>query len=424
MSLSTLNDLAYDTWEPGLNDELETTTGSLYSFLQKSSKDVKGRKTFIKFLKGRSLGVANIDEGGQFPDAGDPSYDEAEIALKRIAATVEFTLDEMDLLNGRDAAALPVVQHKLDDLVRTVRRDVVRQTWGDGSAKLANCASVTGQVITLDATTSSQIDRDRYNWLEENGLKIDVVHGTTGASQATGLTITDIDRSTDAVTVVGTASGVTSAGVIVRSGNAYGVSSAYTSREFTGLMGAISDSNTYLTIDRTVAGNGYWWKSNVSDNSGTLRPVTLDVILQLINEMNRRTGKAPLDSDHAFFANLGVWSAYGEQLQPSVRYQGYSKMDMGWPELEIFGVPLYGDIHAPHNNLFLIHKPSFAYRVPKYQDRGTFQFQNMDGSVWRYVPGTSGYKAKVQSHLTGMMTLLTEHPRMHGRVDDLEELGV
>ena len=424
MSLSTLNDLAYDTWEPGLNDELETTTGSLYSFLQKSSKDVKGRKTFIKFLKGRSLGVANIDEGGAFPDAGDPSYAEAEIALKRIAATVEFTLDEMDLLNGRDAAALPVVQHKLDDLVRTVRRDVVRQTWGDGSAKLANCASVSGQVITLDATTTSQIDRDRYNWLEENGLKIDVVHGTTGASQATGLTITDIDRSTNAVTVVGTASSVTSAGVIVRSGNAYGVSSAYTSREFTGLMGAISDSNTYLTIDRTVAGNGYWWKSNVSDNSGTLRPVTLDVILQLINEMNRRTGKAPLDSDHAFFANLGVWSAYGEQLQPSVRYQGYSKMDMGWPELEIFGVPLYGDIHAPHNNLFLIHKPSFAYRVPKYQDRGTFQFQNMDGSVWRYVPGTSGYKAKVQSHLTGMMTLLTEHPRMHGRVDDLEELGV
>lgn len=424
MSLSTLNDLAYDTWEPGLNDELETTTGSLYSFLQKSSKDVKGRKTFIKFLKGRSLGVANIDEGGQFPDAGDPSYDEAEIALKRIAATVEFTLDEMDLLNGRDAAALPVVQHKLDDLVRTVRRDVVRQTWGDGSAKLANCASVSGQVITIDATTTDQIDRDRYNWLEENGLKIDVIHGTTGAAQATGLTITDINRVTNAITVVGTASGVTSAGVIVRSGNAYGVSSAYTSREFTGLMGAISETNTYLTIDRTVSGNGYWWKSNVSNNSGTLRPVTLDVILQLINTMNRRTGKAPLDSDHCFFANLGVWSAYGEQLQPSVRYQGYSKMDMGWPELEIFGVPLYGDIHCPHNNLFLIHKPSFAYRVPKYQDRGTFQFQNMDGSVWRYVPGTSGYKAKVQSHLTGMMTLLTEHPRMHGRVDDLEELGV
>ncbi|NBU11708.1 MAG: hypothetical protein EBS84_22375, partial [Proteobacteria bacterium] len=64
LSLATLNDLAYDTWEPGLNDELETVTGSLYSFLQKSSKDVKGRKTFIKFLKGRSLGVANIDEGG------------------------------------------------------------------------------------------------------------------------------------------------------------------------------------------------------------------------------------------------------------------------------------------------------------------------------------------------------------------------
>ncbi len=424
MSLATLNDLAYDTWEPGLNDELETETGSLYSYIQKSSKDVKGRKTFIKFLTGRSLGISNIDEGGTFPEAGDPKYDEAEIALKRIAATVEFTLDEIDLLNGRDAAALPVVQHKLDDLVRTVRRDVVRQSWGDGSAKLANCASVSGQVITLDATTTSQIDRDRFNWLEENGLKVDVLHGTTGASLATGLLISNINRANNEVTVVGDASGVTSNGVIVRSGNAYGVSSAYTSREFGGVMQAISESNTYLTLDRTAAGVGYFWKSNVVDNGGTLRPVTLDVILQLINEMNRRTGKAPIDSNHCFFSNLGVWSAYGEQLQPAVRYQGYQKMDTGWPELEIFGVPLYGDIHCPHNNLFLIHKPSFAYRVPKYQERGTFQFQNMDGSMWRYVPATSGYKAKVQSHLTGMMTLVTEHPRMHGRIDDLEELGV
>lgn len=424
MSLATLNDLAYDTWEPGLNDELETETGSLYSFLQKSSKDVKGRKTFIKFLVGRSLGISNIDEGGTFPEAGDPKYDEAEIALKRIAATVEFTLDEIDLLNGRDAAALPVVQHKLDDLVRTVRRDVVRQTWGDGTAKLANCASVSSQVITLDASTSSQIDRDRFNWLEENGLKIDVVHGTTGASQASGLTISNINRSNNEITVVGDASGVTSAGVVVRSGNAYGSGGAYTSREFQGVMSAISETNTYLTLDRTAAGIGYFWKSNVIDNGGTLRPLTLDVILQLINEMNRRTGKAPIDSNHCFFANLGVWSAYGEQLQPAVRYQGYQKMDMGWPELEIFGVPLYGDIHCPHNNLFLIHKPSFAYRVPKYQERGTFQFQNMDGSMWRYVPATSGYKAKVQSHLTGMMTLVSEHPRMHGRIDDLEELGV
>ena len=424
MSLATLNDLAYDTWEPGLNDELETEPGSLYSFIQKSSKDVKGRNTFIKLLTGRSLGVANIDEGGDFPSGGDPTYKEASIKLKRIAATVEFTLDEIDLLNGKDAAALPIVQHKLDDLVRTVRRDVVRQSWGDGSGTLAQVASQSGSTVTLDATSSVQLDRDRFNWLEENGLRVDIIHGTTGAAQVSNLIISDVNRSTNVVTFGSSTTGATSDGVIVRSGNAYGSGGAYTSREFQGVLSAISESNTYLTLNRATAGIGYYWKSNVLSNSGTTRPLTLDLILQLVNQMNRRVGKSPLDKDHAFFANLGVWSAYGEQLQPAVRYQGYSKMDMGWPELEIFGVPFYADIHAPHNNLFLIHKPSFAYRVPKYQERGTFQFQNMDGSMWRYVPGTNNYKAKVQSHLTGMMTLVTEAPRMHGRLDDVEELGV
>lgn len=447
-----MNNLAYDIWEPGINDELENEQGSMYAYLNKSSKEVKGRRTYMKFLVGRSLGINNIPEGGDFPDAGDPIHDEVEISLNRLAATTEFTLEEIDLLNGRDAGALPVVQHKLDDLVRTLRRDVIRQTWGDGTGTLARVGSFSAgppDTVVLSVDAANYYDRNRYLWLEENGMRVDFatpeLDGVTGeftgnytAVTGTGFTVVGIDRANDTVTVADGTGTPLAGDHIVRSKNVVpsnqdpnwsiyqrGDGSVMRSLEFDGIMSAIQIDNVYLSKDRTDPSVAYWWKSNVIDNGGTPAALSLDKILSLINTLNTRTGKSPLTSEHAFFSNLGVWSAYGEQVEPRVRYQGYQKIDRGWPELEIFGMPFYADIHAPHNQLFLIHRPSFQYRVPKYQDRGTFQFQNMDGSMWRYVPGSggAGYRAIVQSHLTGMMTLICQHPRMSARLDDIIEVG-
>ena len=504
MSLETMNNLAYDIWEPGINDELENEQGSMYAWLNKSSKQVYGRRTKMKFLIGRSLGINNIPEAGDFPIAGDPVHDEVEITLNRLAATTEFTLEEIDLLNGRDAGALPVVQHKLDDLVRTLRRDVIRQTWGDGSATLARAA---GTVTKVDATTITfvlsadetvQYDRDRYLWLEENGMLVDFatpldmtgattnvqdygpgafpdsatytaeygLHNSTpglySAVKPAAARIVGIDRATDTVTAKVAdadeflALAVAAGDHIVRRGNVQSsvhspnwplwlrdprlagtpavAGGDFASMEFPGIQAAIDVDNVYMGKDRTAPEVGYWWKANVQsagDGTGALGPLTIDKILQLVNAMNTRTGRSPLTKEHGFFSNLGVWSSYGEQVEPRVRYQGYQKIDRGWPELEIFGMPFYADIHCPHNTLFLIHRPTLEYRVPKYADRGTFQFQNLDGSMWRYAPGIqaenptySGYRAKIQSHLTGMMTLICQHPRMQGKLTDIEEVGV
>jgi len=427
MSLATLNTLAYDTWEPGLNNQLENELGTLYGFLAKTSKNVRGRRVFIKLQTGRPTGVSNIDEGAAFPTPGDAAYAEVQLALSRPAATVEFTLDEMDMLDGTDAAALAVVDHKLSDLINTLRRDIVRQSWGDGTAKLARFVGA-GPSVTqvLQATATNQIDRDRFNWLESFGMKIDILHGTTGASVATQVGITNIVESTNTLTL-DTSVTTDANSVAVRSGNAIAVTGAYTSREFPGVFAAIDDDNTYLTLDRTTAA-GARWKANVvyGASAGTPEPITLDRVMRLINRVTRATGLQPSARDYCFISNLGVWAAYGEYIQPGVRYQPDSTLDVGWPRLEIFGMPFYGDIHAPHSNLFFMNKPMFEYRRPKYQDRGMFQFQNKDGSMFRYVANATvdGYKAKIQSQLTGMMTLVTERPNAHGRLDDILEQGV
>lgn len=431
MSLTTMNDLAYDTWEPGLNDMLENEEGYLYSWLNKTNKDVRGRNVYIKLLKGRSTGISNIAEGGDFPAAGDPTYDEAQIALSRVAATCEFTLDEMELLDGTDAAAEAVVEHKMEDLVNNVRRDCVRQLWSDGSAVLARVASEAGSTITLSAVTdsasASQYDRDRFNWLEEDGMTVDILHGTTGATEVAGLGIVDIDESANTVLMDADTGGATSNGVIVRAGNAYASAGAYVSREIPGMQAAVANDNTYLTIDRTASGNRFFQANVITgDTAGVLQAVSHDRVLSLINRVTKKKGSAPLTKNYCFMSNLGVWSAYGEMLQGGVRYKAMETLDFGWPTLQIFGVKYHADIHAPHNQLYLLDKPGFGIRRPKYRKRPLFQFMNDDGSMWRYKRAASGagIAAAVQSNLNGSMTLVTERPNVHGLLDDVDEVGV
>jgi hypothetical protein len=432
MSLTTMNELAYDTWEPGLNDMLEHEEGYLYSWLEKTNKDVRGRNVFVKLKTGRSTGISNIAEGGDFPAAGDPTYDEAEIELSRIAATCEFTLDEVDMLDGRDAAAEAVVEEKLEDLVNTVRRDCVRQLWSDGSAKLARIASVSGSTGTLSAVTdsasASQYDRDRFLWLEEDGLKVDMVHGTTGVVTHAGLTIDDIVESTNVVTFGSSVASGTSSHVLVRSGNSTASGGAYVSREIAGLQAAIDNDNTYLTLNRASAGFRFWKAQVITgDTAGVLQPITHDRVLKLINRVTKKRGTSPtLSKDYVFMSNLGVWSAYGEMLQGGVRYKAMEELDFGWPTLQIFGTKFHADIHAPNNRLYLIHKPGFGIRRPKYRKRPLFRFMNDDGSMWRYKRAASGggISAAIQSNLTGMMTLVTERPNVHGMLDDIDEVGV
>lgn len=435
MSLTTMNELAFDTWEPGLNDMLENEEGYLYSWLEKTNKDVRGRNIYIKLLKGRSTGISNIAEGGDFPAAGDPTHDEAQIALSRIAATCEFTLDEMELLDGKDAAAEAVVEHKLEDLVNSVRRDCVRQLWSDGSGILARVDSEVGSTLTLstdvDVSTHSQYDRDRFLWIEEDAMKVEVLDPTTGASAmvvTTAATIDDVNESTNAVTLSVDTGGAAANDVIVRAGNVFGSGGAITSREIAGIQAAVANDNTYLTIDRTAAGNRFWQSQVITgDTAGVLQPITHDRVLTLINRVTRKKGTSPVvGKNYCFISNLGVWSAYGEMLQGGVRYKAMEQLDFGWPTLQIFGTKFHADIHAPHNQLYLIDKSGFTIRRPKYRKRPLFRFMNDDGSMWRYKRASSGggIAASVQSNLTGMMGLVTERPNVHGKLDDIEEVGV
>jgi len=421
---------AKDVWLPGLNNELLQEPGTLIGWLGSYNDpgvtvDIHGRRAYLKLRVGDSLGQGTISQGGDFPNPGDPSYDEAELSLAHLSHALAFTMEEMALLDSGDAAAVPIMAEKMSAAKEAMSSDIERQAWGDGSGKLANVASSNGTTITLDATSTSQIDRDRYVWIDDaNRARYDVVHGTTGAQQVTGVTISDINEGTNVLTTSADPSAATSAGVVVRSGT-WASGGAFKSLEYTGVSGLVADSNSYMGIDRAAAGKGFW-KAVVNSNSGTLRNLTEELIHATMNKVARRSGAHP-GQDYAAFASMGSWTAYHQIMTPGLRYTIDGTPDIGFGRpLEMLGVPLYRGARAPRNSIFFLKKNSIKFVRPMHTKPGDLlNFVNLGGSDYflQNAATGQGHAAAVVSYLDGFLGMMTTRPRDHALLGDITEVG-
>ena len=430
MSLySTTSDFLKDVWAPTLSYQLERSKGTAYGMVEKQgASDVRfeGRKMYLKLRIGDSKGQEMIGQGGDYPTPYDPDYDEAELELAHFAHSTSWDTDELAKADSDRAAAAPILREKMEAARATMERELVRQFWMDGSGKIANVSSATGTYLVLDETTTSQIDRDRYIWLDDGyRRRYSTVHATTGVAATTDFLVTEIEEGNGTVHCGTTMTDSDSADVLVHKGD-WATGGAFRSLEMDGIMSMVTDDNTYLTLDRTASGFS-WWKSVVDDNSGTLRPISENLIHQILHKVARRgeTGAQPGQSDDGYkaFSNFGPWTAYHNLMSPGLRYVTDKAPDIGWSQpLNLLGVPFYKDIFAPQNNIFILHIPSIFMVKPAHNGYDNLlKFRELGGSVFFQANASSGqgHAAKVFSYLEGFCGLATKRPRNHGRLDDI-----
>lgn len=420
---------AKDVYLPGFNYELENEQGTMLALLgldPDAAVQLEGRRQILKLKVGDSLGQGTIGQGAEFATPGDITSAEAILDLARITHSVQLDSWEIGLLDSMDAAAAPVIEEKLASAKNAMLRDIIRQSWGDGTGVLARVGSVSGTDITLSSTAGNYYDDNRFVWIDDaNRYRYDIVDSTTGAQEVTGFTISNVNETTNVCAASATVTAAEANDYIVRSG-VWASGGAFTSLEFPGIMSMVDDANIYLNVNRATAGNG-WWKATVLSNSGTARNLTNNLIHTLLNRMARRldNGKQPSAPDHIAFANFPVWSFYHELMAPGLRYTTGEKPDIGWGDpIPMMGIPLYKDIHAPRRQIVVLHKPSIKFCTAKHnRGGGIMSFVERNGSIFFQVPGTNAYKDMVHAYMAGFLGMFTTRPRNHGRLADLTEIA-
>lgn len=424
---------AKDVWLKGYLNQFEHAPGTLYGYFGKQVEKLEGRRTFRKLRVGDSVGGGVMAEGGDFFPAGDVESAEATLTAAHLSHTISFTDEEIAYLDSGNAAAAPIMQMKMDAAMEAMGRYIERMAWSDGTGVLARWASDSTNDMVISADATNQTDRDRFIWIDDaNRNYYSVVHGTTGAAVVGGpLRITAIDEATNTLTFDASVAAATTASVVVPySTGGWASGGAFRSLEFPGLRAMISNTGTYLGIDRGTAGNKFW-HSTVLDNSGTQRAITEDLVHSLMNRVRRRlgSGKAPSKADYIAWASPGTWTAYHNLMSPAIRYTGNENMpDIGWPNrpLNMMGVPLYDDIHCPRNSIFLVRKKSVEFYRAKHEGNvagDLMSFIERGGSIFFQATASSGagYAASTLAMLNGFLGMGTTRPRDHGLLTDLTE---
>src|SRR5262245_42240853 len=119
-----------DNWLPGCISQFLTTPGTFFRMVDDIAPErIEGRNAYFKVRIKRSLGQGTTPQGGAFPAPIDPGYAEGKLPMSRLSHTIELSFDEWEMLNSRNAAAVPVVEEKMGEAVKTMAWDIGRQQY-------------------------------------------------------------------------------------------------------------------------------------------------------------------------------------------------------------------------------------------------------------------------------------------------------
>jgi len=316
-------------------------------------------------------------------------YDRAVFGMIRVF--------DKDIQNSKDNKQA-FINH-LDDEVTQVAKDVMKHmnimTYGDGTGTLTlvNAATVNSNQFVGKSGTAFGSFGTRYLQLND---QIDI-WDPTFANQRTpagGVTVTNIDPSTQTVTVSGNLT-LTANDVVLRANSQ--------NKEYVGLQLA-TDNSSSVTFQALSRSSYAMLRGNVVSAGGAgLAESYLQEVISLI-EMS--SGETP----DRFLTGNAQWDAYVALGQALKRYVNTQKLDRGFQELDYNGIPFLKDVDALPAAIFALNS--------EYVQNGVvtpLSWMEEDGSLLKWDPGYAAYKGVLREY----GNYVYPRPNAIGRIDAL-----
>jgi len=381
--------------------------------LQKFNKNTEayaeGKQINIPLHTAGSGGVG-YSSSGALPTAGNQMTERASTNYKRIYA--RFKIDGALIASTKTgyAAEMRALEFEAKNLIEDVADALAYDIWQDATGKIAGTMSVPAG----GASVSSFRVPKANNGIRKNSI-IDVrvtssgAVGSAGVAKAKVISVApDTTDTTLLLITIDTDTPLAGTGDLA-SGGPYSVY-RQTSRNdaIDGLSSIISATGTYLGINRATAGNEYW-KAQVLSNGGTNRPLTLELMQEMTDQIEINSNGTPklIVTSHA------LWRELASQLVADKRYKGESMKLNGWCEaLDFRGIPVVRDKYAPANKMWFLDTDTWTI----YHD-SEGGFIDEDGQILRMVTDNDQFEAAWRRYLQ----LVCADPASNGLLSDLLE---
>lgn len=378
-AIATLGAILKDLYLPPVVEQLNNEV-LLLQRLEPRSQEIYGNQAIVPLHKNRSGGIGSRGETDALPAAGSQGYARATFDLKQHYGRVRVTGLSLAKTANEAGAFLQVLKGELDGIRNDLKKDISRQTYSDGTARLAT----TGTTTTSNAIVLLSDEALRKGQIYI-GMVVDVGTLAAPTTIATGRNVTDINIAAKTVTVDGaTLSTVSGTHFLFRSGNA---AASSVSNEMIGLQGLVSDAGTGVVggIDSSAAGNTYW-QNQIDTTGGALAK---DGMTKAFNNVNIQGGTVSL-----MVGSFGMQRALFNLLQAQVQYIEPLNLKGGFKALEYMGQPFVADLECPFGHIYFLDE-----RFLKVFATSDWHFLDEDGHTLKWVSGFDAWEAVLARYM-------------------------
>lgn len=339
----------------------------LMTRLQRTSEasDFTGRRAVVPINMRPSQSVGARAETGSTPSPQSQTYVDMLVPMVYNYGTAKFTLPSIKATASDEGAFERIMDAEMRGLERDARNDCNRQLFGDGFGSIgrANGAGASTTALVLDSGHSVK-----------RNIIIDIYTAKSAGTQ-------EVD-SVKVSSVSGTTATLASAQVWAD--NSWVFREDARGNEIMGIQGIV-DSTTYVTTLHGISRSTYpEYAGQILDNSGTNRPVTLDLMQQGYLQAEREAeGEISLG-----VTSYNLWRKIGNLMAPDRRYTPSMRLSGGFTALDFNDKPIVADRDCPANNLFWLDESTFI----RYE-LADWDFDDTDGSVLHKVSGEAAYEA-------------------------------
>lgn len=388
-------------YEGPIRDQINTAS----DFVKQISRDTEsfdGSEVVIPLwvTRNEGIGAGTVSGTATAPTARGAGYTTSRFGVKLLAGRIELAVAAMKTMKTNAGSFIRTLDGETKTITATFKEDRARQVVSNGASgagALASCTTTTASTtVNLTGTTVADTQKLRV------GMFIDIIDSADDGVIASGREITAVTLSSgapSAIVISGSAVTTDSNDRIVRTGN--------WKLELRGLEGIVDDADDDL--QNVDTGNYPLWKASVLGNSGTERPLSEDLIRQLLDDLsiNGAGEDVMLLMHHTQRRKLENLLKSNRRVVNSLDLKGGVKA-ITFDER----IPVVVDKFVNPTKIFAINSDHL-----KFYSAADFEWMQEDGAILNRVPNKLAYEATFFC----LEDLATDRRNAHGVLEDLAD---
>lgn len=416
-TLTELNDLAKDYYSNVYIQLINPETPLKAQFSRLENADFTGRKWIFGVKTAIGGGAGNAGANKTLPAAQIGLYDQGDANVVRTYTRMALDGLAIEVTKKKTGSYRPALAETMSDRMQCHDLEVNRQMFCGGDGKLFGIttgvasATQTPGVGSAGAVGDYGVTNGGRGTRHVNPGDFLAFYDSTLVTLRGKRTVVSVDHA--AGTIVLDSTVTTSNGDFAVRATADDDNRATTGAgEALGLLAAIKDSVTHHNIPATGQ-----WKAVRLHNSGTIRPISDSLVMQMVEQIRSRARQTP----DLVVTRPGVVLKYSELFLPLRRLDGQDvQLKGGYKPIAAIihaggAIPVVGDNDSPDSRVFFINTGGF-----RLADLVGSEWADMDGATFDRIVDKDG----IEGYIRKYWQVICVQRNAHGILEDIEDIGV